>query len=59
MREAAESLLRSSRQPNIYIYLNLDVMGTLLLGALGCELHFGMHGALGWSSYLGEEGFDG
>ena len=35
------------------IYLNLDGKGLLLLGALKCECHFGMRGALGWGDALG------
>ena len=63
MRTAAGSLLRSYKQPNIY--LNLDGRGLLLVGALGFCRHFGMDCALGWGDdlgrgcYLSEERFYG
>jgi len=57
MPDPAGIQLRSNKQPNIY--LNLDVVGTLLLGALRCEWHFGMRGVLSrggtleWDSHFG------
>ena len=51
MPDPAGIQLRSNKQPNIY--LNLDVVGTLLLGALRYEWHFGMRGGLGWGDALG------